>query len=437
MLQEQKVHGLSASRLEQLCQPEHIEHTMHLLFSLNHWAKARERLFFADRQGLYTIKASLMLRAYAVGALKVCAYIDGSDGFGADLAFDMAVELATEALLWRLEDQSRITMPDGNDQLAQQLYLRITSKHAVIPAEVEEISPEPVQAYIRGRLEELEHEARTTRQPIPWQKLMELCIAPSDLLCIQDKRFFELANWDSWEQLDASDLRKLDPEGLSLVAFHFTSPGAHYVFHLPFRMAEAFLPVERLNALRQTPASSREQGVYYGRAITETESFQLPIVDILHDLGVDMLAICPHQLNDKQAYALQQATRYAIWEEETDLHDNDDEELDEIFWRETCETHRKRKNRSSWHLRSSSSCPLCDTDLANISGASRIAHWQTEHPEQDLTFSQANWITQQGSNKNRFCQEYPPDYRTPDEKGQGTRYWRLETLVKALQETGN
>jgi len=431
MLQEKKGIGLTTTRLEQLCQPEHIENTMHLLFSLNHWAKARERLFFADRQGLYTIKASLMLKAYTIGAIKAYAYIDGSDGFGADLAFDMAAELATEALLWRLEDQSRIAMPDSNDRLAQQLYRRITGKQVVIPSEVEDISPEPVQAYIRTHLEELEREARTRRRPIPWQKLMELCIAPSDLLCIQDKRFFELANWDSWEQLDASDLRKLDPEGLSLVAFHFTSPGAHYVFHLPFRMAEAFLPPERLHALKQTPASSREQGVYYGRAITESESLQQSIVDILQELGVDMPAICPHQLSDKQAYALQQATRYTLWEEEMDFHDDDDE-LDELFWREA---RQGAKSRSAWRLRSASTCPICAVELVGIAAATRIAHWQTEHPEQDLTFSQACWLTQQGCNKSRFCQEYPPDYHTPDRKGQGTRYWRLETLARTLHDT--
>jgi hypothetical protein len=51
--QESNVAGLTASQLEQLCQPEQLERTLFLLFHLNHWAKAREQLFFADRQGLY------------------------------------------------------------------------------------------------------------------------------------------------------------------------------------------------------------------------------------------------------------------------------------------------------------------------------------------------------------------------------------------------
>ena len=44
--------GLTLSHLEELCQTERIERTLCLLFYLNHWAKAREQLFFADRQGL-------------------------------------------------------------------------------------------------------------------------------------------------------------------------------------------------------------------------------------------------------------------------------------------------------------------------------------------------------------------------------------------------
>ena len=43
--------GLTSSQMEQLCQPEQLERTLRLLFDMNHWAKARERLFFVDRQG--------------------------------------------------------------------------------------------------------------------------------------------------------------------------------------------------------------------------------------------------------------------------------------------------------------------------------------------------------------------------------------------------
>jgi len=54
--------GLTSSQMEQLCQPEQLERTLHLLFNMNHWAKARERLFFPDRQGLYQVKAAILRR---------------------------------------------------------------------------------------------------------------------------------------------------------------------------------------------------------------------------------------------------------------------------------------------------------------------------------------------------------------------------------------
>src|SRR5690242_7770351 len=56
--------GIIPSRLDWLCQPEQIERTLHLLFRLNHWAKAREHLWYDDRQGLYKVKAVVLQHAY-------------------------------------------------------------------------------------------------------------------------------------------------------------------------------------------------------------------------------------------------------------------------------------------------------------------------------------------------------------------------------------
>ena len=66
--------GLPPSRLEWLCQPAQIERTLHLLFSLNHWAKAREQLLYADRQGLYQVKAAVVQQAVAVEDQTNCLY---------------------------------------------------------------------------------------------------------------------------------------------------------------------------------------------------------------------------------------------------------------------------------------------------------------------------------------------------------------------------
>jgi len=72
--------GIPRARLAALCQPERIERTLYLLCSLNLWAKARERLLYADRQGLYRVKAALVRQAFVAGLLSPVSYIDGSAG---------------------------------------------------------------------------------------------------------------------------------------------------------------------------------------------------------------------------------------------------------------------------------------------------------------------------------------------------------------------
>src|SRR5258708_7113569 len=368
--------GLTSSQMEQLCQPEQLERTLHLLFNMNHWAKARERLFFPDRQGLYQVKAAILRQAHAVGAIEASAYIDGTEGFGKDITLDIAADLVAEVVTERL--------------------------------------------------------ARATRQPIPCSELTALCVAPTDLLFIQDRRFYYLEGWDSWDSLDASDLRKLDPEGLSLVAFRYTSPIAHYVFHLPFRLAEAFLSTQWVHELMNAPATSREFAEYYGRSITESESLQHPVEEILRELGVDITTICPRQLSNKQEYTLAKASRYDEWDEDWSYHD-EDEELDDEVWNGEFTPENKKQSQQVPMLLETEYCPLCHTRV-NTPGTPRIDHWRQAHPGQDLTISQASWILNRSTNRDQFCTDMPPDYRVPIEgvKGKGTRYWKLETLeIKA------
>lgn len=437
--------GLSETQLEHLCQTEQIEETMRLLFALNHWAKARERLFFADRQGLYQVKAATLSRAYAAGLLSAKAYIDGTDGFGADLSLDLAADIATEGFLWRLEELA--TTPDyareqTNDyeRVVHQLYTRITGQARITIEEVEALEAARVEAYILESLQALEMEARRSGQPIPHHKLTELCIAPSDLLLIQDRRYYDLGDWYSWEELDAADQRKLDPEGLSLVAFDYTSTQAHYVFHLPFRMAQAFVPDAQIALLKRTPWSSRESGEYFGRPITEAESLQQPIADILEELGVDVSAICPRQLSDKEDVIFSQGARYAAWSalEFNDDEDDDDDPFDpfddiqdleemEVYWRQ------RERLRLSASQRGPDSCPCCALPIDIVPAAARVEHWQQVHPDLDLTISQAGWVLNRVEAKKIFCLHYPPDYRAPHERGYGTRYWKIATLREWVQ----
>lgn len=435
MLQEQQAPCLTASQLEQLCQPGQIEHTMRLLFALNHWAKARERLFFVDRQGLYQVKMAILRQAYAVGSIEATAYVDGIDGFGAELAFDMAADIAAEGFLWRLEELA-VSPPDEKDdlydQIVRRLYTRITGKTSILADEVEALETAQAREYILERLQELERTARATRQPVPHQQLTELCIAPSDLLYIQDRRYYDLGGWDSWDQLDESDLRKLDPEGLSLIALHYVSPDARYTFHLPLRLAETFVPPRIIAPLQTVPRTSRESGEYYGRAVTEAESLQHPIVDILRELGVNIVATCPRLLSDKQEYALAQAMRFALWSEEEDL-DKDEDELDEEFWRELDRRPRQRQARAASVRREADACPLCNIPISTQPITARLAHWQNAHAAEDLTIGQAAWVLNRSLEKKAFYQQYPPDYRAPHEQGHGARYWRLATLAAWLE----
>ncbi len=432
--------GLTASQLEQLCQASQIEKTLRLLFALNHWAKARERLFFADRQGLYLIKAAILQRAYTLDWLTARAYIDGKEGFGADLSFEIAADIAAEGFLWRLEElatsaTSEQVQENDYERVVHQLYTRITGKASILIEEVEALEMARVHDYILACLQELEDEARTSKQPIAVSKLIALCIAPSDLLTIQDRRYYDLGDWYSWDELDASDRRKLDPEGLSLIAFDYTSSDAHYIFHLPLRIAEAFVPGDQIAALKRTPWSSRESGEYFGRPITEIESLQQPITSILDELGVDIQALCPRQLSDKEDFLCSQTARRAAWsdvtfDEDEEFDENEDMDITEMAarWHQIEQLSRLTTRRGP------DSCPGCLLPGDIAPGLTRVEHWQQVHCDQDLTFSQASWMLNCSLAKKIFCEHYPPDYRAPHEHGYGTRYWQLATLQGWMQE---
>ena len=427
----QEPQAIPASQLESLFHAERIERTMYLLFHLNHWAKARNRLFFADRQGLYGVKAAIIRQAYARGVVSIWCYIDGSAAFGEELAFDMAADRAAQGCLWRLEEPGASSpgeLEDSYDQIAHRLYTRITGNTSIVASEVEALELGHVRAYILARLHELAREAREARRPIPCAALGELCIAPGDLLSIQGRRYYELRSWD---QLDQSDLRKLDPEGLSLVAFRYASSAARYVFHLPLRLAEGFVPTQVIEQMKLAPRVSRESGEYYGRAVSEVGSLHQPIAQILQEMGINVPATCPRLLSDKQEFGLAQSIHFATGSEE-EVFDEDEEEMDEEFWQSSAGSSHEKDTSAG--RREPDACPLCHVRVDSMFVPARLEHWQTEHSASDLIFCQASWVLGgiktpgQITGKKEFCQLYPPDYRTPHKKGHGTRYWRAKTL---------
>jgi hypothetical protein len=325
--------GIPPSRLAWLCQPERIERTLHLLFSLNHWATARERLLYADRQGLYRVKAAVVQQACAAGLLNPVSYIDGRTGFAREFSLDLAADIATGVFIERLvmlieDDEYLPANEEESNSAALDLFARIMGRRPASRADIEALDGQGTRAFIQERLQALVAEARSTRQPIPEGELAALCLEPGDLLDIHWSRNRPSPRWD---ELDESETVQLDPEGLSLIAFEYAGATAHYIFHLPFRTAERFLPQPLVRDLKSRPGNSRECGEFFGRTITGEESREQPLGEILRALGVDVAAVCPYRLADKNEFVSQLASRYPYWDVEEG--DEDDEE----DWLETLE----------------------------------------------------------------------------------------------------
>ena len=427
--------GILPSRLAWLCQPEQIEHTLWLLFHLNHWAKASASLFYADRQGLYAIKSAFVQQAYAAHALQPVAYIDGIATFARDFTIEMATDIAAEFLLDRLsllfEKGQHSSTKDEYDVAARKLFQRISGHAATSASDIETITHEQAEKYIRAALHKLVGQARLTRQPIPYSELAALLIGPTDLLALpyNRERLVEF-----WHELDETNARKLDPEGSSLIAFQYSRAETRYNFHLPLRVAERFLPPEIVRQLRQGRAGhSREMGVYYGRAITEAESRAYPLPEILYELAINVEDLCPRRLANKEEIYT------PFLREHWELGDEEDEEGEEYVTsrgdRSKGSKHGSRSEyRAQRHLQPT--CPLCKSSVANTV-SERIAHWRQAHPNHDLTISQTTWVLRQNETELKAAKLKPDHQDIGLQPGQnGTRYWKLATLeAYAAKET--
>jgi hypothetical protein len=428
--------GILPSRLEWLCQPEQIERTLRLLFHLNHWAKASTSLFYVDRQGLYTIKAAFIQQAYVAHTLQPVAYIDGIATFARGFTIEMATDIAAEFLLDRLallfEKGRRSSVEDTYDTAARKLFERISGHMATSAIDIKTITYEQARKYIHVTLQELIEQARLTRQPISYDELAALLIGPTDLLALpyNRERLVEF-----WHDLDETNARKLDPEGGSLIAFQYSRAGTRYTFHLPFRVAERFLPSEILQGLQERHMSySRELGVYYGRSITEAESRACNLPEILDELAINIDDLCPRKLANKEEIYT------PFLREHWEMGDEEDEEgkYEEEIYGSGRSKGTKRGSRSEYraqrHLQLL--CPLCKRSVADTVSA-RIAHWRQAHPRQDLTISQATWVLRQSETELK-ASKLKPDYQAlgPQPNQNGTRYWKLATLeTHAAKET--
>ena len=310
------------SRLEWLCQPEQIEQTLRLMYYLNFWKKAHQQLLYIDRQGLAEAQAAVLEKAATMGMVQATVYLDGTHRFPGELLLDSVAENAARGVLIHLKGLNDPDIwppfePEGDriyQRFIRPLYRRILGKDIKRVANaVDAVERARLREYIQERLDRLVEQAKTTRQALPPRRLAALCIAPIDLLHIRDNRMYFLESYENWEELDISDQRKLDPEGYSEVVFQYTSADAEFVFHLPFRWAELFVPGERLHELQRAPGISLERGVYQGKPITEEESQRHPAKEVLQDLGVEISRLCPHELLDKETFLAKPSIRDILW----------------------------------------------------------------------------------------------------------------------------
>lgn len=499
---EPMVGGLFLSQLDWLCHPSRIDNTMRLLWLVNSWAKARERLYYADRQGLYKVKQAIISHAYRVGVIQPIAYVDGTALAFQDLSPAFAPSVAAETLRdnllevfqvpdvakpncplcgnrqlgtgpqrlehwqtahtdhlylklswagWMLgmdksQAKSWLPSPDYQDiednnvrywhidkvrqavitldyeqqklvqeasadgQRALQLYQQITGQVAQSKADVDNFPLETAEMFFEAQLEELQRQAVANRQPIPWEALDAMWMYPSDVMDTIASR---------WEDLDDSDLRKLDPEGLSLIGFRYTSEQVQMTFLMPYRIAAGFIEPDALDTLRANPTEVREEGQFYGRAITDDERQQYPIEEILMDLGVDIDTVCPKGLVDRQA---DRHLHFKMMEEDTDFYDDDDNDDQEWFpldppgW-----------SKSDWNKKT---CPICSAEI--FQPHLRLQHWLEEHSTYTvLTSGQAAWVLDQ--NAYSIKTQYPCDFLAHINSNI-TRLWLLSSLEKIHQE---
>jgi hypothetical protein len=310
------------ARLGWLCQPEQIEDTLRLLYDLQGWKQASQQLLYADRQGLQEVQALVLAHATLLGTVQAATYVDATRRFPGELLLESAAEEAARSVLAHLQSLHDPDIwppfwPDGDTiykQWIRPLFRRITGKDFKLVADTKgALSLVQVRDYIQSHLHRLVERARATRKPLPMRGLANLCLAPVDLLRIRDNRVSFLDGYDTWRDLDESDLRKLDPEGYSEVAFQYSSPTAKYVFHLPFWRAAEFLPVERIRQLHRAPGVSQPCGIHQGKVLNETEGLTHPAREILQDLGVDIASVCPHKLLAKAVYLARPGIRELLW----------------------------------------------------------------------------------------------------------------------------
>jgi hypothetical protein len=291
--------GILPTRLSWLCEPQRIEETLKYIFFLSIWARASDELFYDDRQELYTIKAAILKHAYLSGSLQPLSYVDCTSQFVQRFHCDLATSCAAEIFLDHLsllvnDPPIENEQEDDSSKLTQELFRRITGQDVCDQSDIDRITLDDIQKSLLDLLNELITEADQSRQPINITALEHLFIQPTDLLDL---------SWPYitfWSDLDEQQLRKLDPEGYSLITFQYKSSTADYLFYLPYRFAIDFLSTDSRSHLVQTTEKGREHACYHGRLLTLEERREHPPHEILRILALASPSQFPHKLARKK-----------------------------------------------------------------------------------------------------------------------------------------
>ena len=149
--------GMSIFQIQELCRPDRIEETMHLLCILNHWARAYKQIFYDDRQGLYNVKCVILRQAWWAGQLTARGYKDGKPTFGVELQVELAAREAARSFLAGLQElaASHHERNDESAMMIRQLYTALVGEANLRLAGLQPLSEETVLDFLCAELHDL------------------------------------------------------------------------------------------------------------------------------------------------------------------------------------------------------------------------------------------------------------------------------------------
>jgi hypothetical protein len=254
--------------------------------------------------------------------MQATAYLDGEKRFPGELDVEGAVEEGARSMLVHVRNLTDEAywppfFPDGStyyQRFIRPFYRRLTGQDFKLVADARDaLSHEQIRDYLREQLLRLIQRAQVSRLPMSTRRLAALCLAPIDLMQVSENRKIWLDSSECWDELDRSDLCKLDPEGHSEIALRYVSPTAEFVFHLPYRTAEPFLSATWLAELQRVPGLSQEYCFFAGQPIALAEGLEHPVMDLVHKLGADISLLFPQKLQEKQSFLSESSHSDLFW----------------------------------------------------------------------------------------------------------------------------